>query len=161
MAQRRRNIDDALRVSKKQIRMVSGAVLGIGLLVVAWAYFASGDRAQRTELRGVQPGDASQVVVDRVGAPPANCQVGTLEHLRTEFPDDYAPAAVDEALERIREATAQRWVYPTGGDQARCTARGGDAEVGLGQNGKVLWLVRSMGRTPLELLDAFHPATSP
>ncbi len=161
MAQRRRDIDDAMRVSKKQIRMVSAAVLGVGLLVVAWAFFASGDRAQRTELRGVQPGDPAQVVADRLDATPARCPVGTLEHLRTQFPGDFAPAAVDEALDRMRDATAQRWVYASGGNQARCTARNGDAEIGVGQDGRVLWLVRSTGRTAVEVVDAFNPVTSP
>lgn len=161
MAQRRRDIDDAMRVSPKQIRVATAIVLGLGLVVLAWAFFASGDRGRRMDLRRIQPGDPAQLVTERLGPAPANCAAGTLEHLRTHFPGDFAPAAVDDALDRMREATAQRWVYSEAGDRARCTARSGDSEIGVGADGQVLWLVRSTGRSMVEVLDTFHPATSP
>jgi hypothetical protein len=135
MAQRRRDIDNAMRVTPKQIRLATAIVAGLGLLALAWAFFASGDWGRRAELRRVQPGDPAQVVTDRLGAAPADCPTGALEHLRTQFPEDFAPAAVDEAIERMRGATAHRWVYPTGGSQTRCRARNGDTEFGISSDG--------------------------
>lgn len=157
MASRDRTIDAALRVTPRRIRLATAAVIALGIAAFAWALFTSDDRARAREVRRLGPGVDTASVIRSLAAPPGRCPVGNLEHLRTRFPDDFAPAALDATLDRMREETAQRWVYPSGDASARCAPRDGDTEIGIGRDGRVLWLVPVTGRNAVRLPPAYSP----
>jgi hypothetical protein len=102
-------------------------------------------------------------VVAVVGTRPVRCPVGTLEQLRESFPDGWAPAAVDVALERLRSGTRERWIYSLDPDEpSRCeVAEEGRTEIGVGPDGRVLWYVAITGKTFLVLPEEYAPSGLP
>ena len=157
MASRDRNIEAALQMTPGRIRLATAAVIVLGLVALLVAFFNSDDRARARQVRGLRPGTDTALVVRSLAAQPARCAVGNLEHLRTRFPDDFAPAALDATLDRMREETAQRWVYASGDRDARCVPRDGDTELGVGRDGRVLWLVPVVGRNTVQLPTSYTP----
>jgi hypothetical protein len=139
-------IDQALRTNKRQSRMVSLAIIGIGLLVLAVVLLLSGGRRlERTALK-VVVGDDSASVIRLLGAPPHRCQPSSLAHLGSQFPAGTPRPTIEEETERLRRATAGRWVYPRG---EGCIPDDGATEIGLDRAGNVLWIVPARGKRPL------------
>lgn len=151
MASRDRNIDAALRVAPGRIRLATVAVVVLGVLVLALALWRSDDRQRARRVRGLAPGSDTVTVAQVLATEPSRCAVGNLEHLRTRFSEEFAPAALDATMDRMREETLQRWVYPTGDADPRCIPRDGDTEIGVGRDGRVLWLVPVVGRNTVVL----------
>jgi len=140
-------IDQALKSHKRKSRMVSLAIIGIGLLVLAGVtLFSRGRQREQTAMK-VEVGEDSTAVVRLLGAPPHRCEASNLAHLSTQFPAQTPRPTVDEELDRLRRGTAGRWVYPRG---EGCVPGDGATEVGLDRAGKVLWIVPARDKRPLE-----------
>jgi hypothetical protein len=144
-----RHIDHALAIDKRWSRIISGAILLAGLLIVAIVLFSGMRDRERTATR-VMLGDDSTTVASLLGPPPARCETGTLFHLMNRFPGGTPRVTAEADLVRLRDGTASRWVYPARGDEASCTPRTGATEVGYDAAGEVLWLVPVVGKHPLQ-----------
>ncbi|MBW3572501.1 MAG: hypothetical protein KY467_15475, partial [Gemmatimonadetes bacterium] len=106
-------VDQALRTHKRQSRMVSIAIIAIGLLVVAVSLLL-GSRRREGRAASLAVGDDSTAVVRLLGEPPHRCQASNLAHLENQFPAGTPRPTVDEELVRLRRGTVARWVYPKG-----------------------------------------------
>ncbi|HEX8696673.1 MAG TPA: hypothetical protein VF746_29920 [Longimicrobium sp.] len=142
-------VDRALRTHRARSRMVSAAIIAVGLIVVLALMFSPGRRRQRAAEK-LAVGDDSAVVLRRLGAGPTRCPAGRLDHLAERFPGGTPRPTRESVLEQMRQQTSARWIYP---GRRGCTPAGGDAEVGLGRDGKVLWVVPATGRVPLVYPD--------
>ena len=142
-------VDQALRTRdrKRQSRMVSLAIIGIGLLAVAAALVFSGGRRLETQAAKVVVGDDSTAVTRLLGAPPHRCPPSNLAHLATQFPAQTPRPTIEQETERLRRATVGRWVYPDG---QGCVPDDGATEIGLDAAGRVLWIVPARDKRPLE-----------
>ena len=141
-------IDQALKSHKRKSRMVSLAIIGIGLLVLAGVIlFSRGRQREQTAMKVEVGEDSASAVVRLLGAPPHRCAASNLAHLSTQFPAQTPRPTVDEELERLRRGTVARWVYPRG---EGCVPDDGATEVGLDRAGKVLWIVPARDKRPLE-----------
>jgi hypothetical protein len=139
-------IDQALQSHKRKSRMVSLAIVGIGLLVLAGVMlFSRGRQREQTAIK-VEVGEDSAAVIRLLGAPPHRCPPSNLAHLGTQFPAQTPRPTVDEELERLRRGTAGRWIYPRG---EGCVPGDGATEVGLDRAGNVLWIVPARDKRPL------------
>ena len=145
-------IDRALRTHLSRSRLVSAGILLLGLLAVA-AILLSADRRRERAASRLAVGDDSTAVARTMGGSPVRCPTGTLAHLYESFPGGTPRPTREAALERLRLGTAARWIYPDDGEGAGCTARSGDTEVGLGRDGRVLWVVPVTGREFVEAPD--------
>jgi hypothetical protein len=139
-------IDQALRTNKRQSRMVSLAIIGIGLLVLAVVLLLSGGRRRERTALKVVVGDDSASVIRLLGAPPHRCQPSNLAHLGSQFPSGTPRPTIEEETERLRRATVARWVYPRG---EGCIPDDGATELGLDRAGRVLWIVPARDKRPL------------
>ena len=144
-----RPIDHALKSHKRMSRIVSAAiiVLGLGILAIV---LLTGDRQRERAAVTLLPGEDSTAVKRELGDPPHRCQPSSLAHLASSFPDLPRPT-LEQELARLRAGTAQRWLYPDG---AGCVPGRGDTEIGLDRDGTVLWIVPITGRRPIVYLDA-------
>jgi len=129
--------------------MVSAVILALGAVIVLAIMFSPGRRRERAAA-GLMIGDDSARVAARLGGNPTRCPAGQLDHLFERFPGGIPRPTREEALAMMRRETGARWIYPGRGG---CTPQGGDAEVGLGRDGRVLWVVPATGRTPLVYPD--------
>jgi hypothetical protein len=143
-------IDQALQSHKRKSRMVSLAIVGIGLLVLAAVMLFSGGRKRERSAMKVEVGEDSVSVVRLLGAPPHRCEASNLAHLATQFPAQTPRPTVDEELDRLRRGTAARWVYPRG---EGCVPDDGATEIGLDRAGKVLWIVPARDKRPLQYAE--------
>lgn len=139
-------IDQALRTNKRQSRMVSLAIIGLGLVVLAAVLLFSGGRKRARTAMQVAVGEDTASVVRLLGAPPHRCEASNLAHLATQFPAGTPRPTVDEELVRLRRGTAGRWVYPRG---EGCIPGDGATEIGLDTGGRVLWIVPARDKRPL------------
>jgi len=144
-------IDQALRTHKRQSRMVSLAIIGIGLLVLAVVLLTSGGRRRERAAMRVVAGDDSAAVVRLLGAPPHRCEPSNLAHLGSQFPAGTPRPTIEEETERLRRGTVSRWVYPRG---QGCIPDDGATEVGLDGAGRVLWIVPARDKQPLRYQGA-------
>ncbi len=139
-------IDQALRTHKRKSRMVSLAIIGIGLLIVAAALLFGGSRRQEGRATKVAVGDDSVSVARLLGEPPHRCEASNLAHLQEQFESGTPRPTIDEELNRLRRGTVARWVYPKG---QGCVPDDGATEIGLDQQGRVLWVVPTRDKRPL------------
>jgi len=109
----------------------------VGVLVLLGVLLLS-DRGRERTVRSIRIGDDSASVATRMGAPAERCPVGTPR-----------PTAED-AVAELRSRTATRWLYGKGDDRS-CTPRSGDTEVGFAAGGRVVWVVRTHGTTPITM----------
>ena len=109
-------------------------------------------------LSDVSVGDPATAADAAVGAPGTSCEVGDLAHLRESFPDGWSPAAVDVALEQLATQTVERRVYSIGTGAVVCDQPAERTEVGVAQDGTILWMIPVLGRTALELPPSVTPA---
>jgi hypothetical protein len=138
-------IDQALRTHKRKSRMVSLAIVTIGLLIVAVALLMGG-RKREGRAASLAVGDDSTAVVRLLGAPPHRCEASNLAHLENQFPSGTPRPTIDEEIVRLRRGTVSRWVYPKG---QGCVPDDGATEVGLDRQGQVLWVVPTRDKRPL------------
>ena len=138
-------IDQALRTHKRQSRMVSAAIIAVGLLVVAGALLFGSSRREGRAAELVV-GDDSTAVVRLLGAPPHRCPASNLAHLGDQFPPGTPRPTIDDELNRLRRGTVARWVYPRGQE---CVPEDGATEIGLDGQGRVLWVVPTHDKRPL------------
>lgn len=138
-------IDSALRVNKRQSRIASAAIIGLGLLVLLVVLLTGGRKRERAAAQ-VMVGDDSAAVVRLLGEPPHRCDPSSLAHLRDQFPGGTPRPTVDEELVRLRRSTAQRWMYPDG---EGCVPGKGATEIGMDREGRVAWIVAARNKTPL------------
>ncbi|WP_331053755.1 hypothetical protein [Longimicrobium sp.] len=144
-------MDSALRSHKRQSRMVSAAIVGLGLLVVLAGLLFSGGRKLEKAAGQVSIGDDSSEVARLLGPPPHRCEPSSLTHLATRFEPGTPRPTIDETLAVLRSGTAARWVYPQG---AGCVTGNGDTEIGLDRTGRVLWIVPVTNKRPLNYQGA-------
>jgi len=139
-------VDNALRKHKRQSRIVSAVIVGLGLLVVAAGLLLNGGRKRESAAGRVMVGDDTTEVTALLGPPPHRCDPSSLAHLATRFDAGTPRPTIDETIADLRQATASRWVYPRG---AGCVTGDGDTEIGLDRNGRVLWIVPVTNKRPL------------
>jgi hypothetical protein len=144
-------IDQALRSHKRQSRMVSLAIIGVGLLVLAVVLLMSGGRRLERTAMKVEVGEDTASVIGLMGAPPHRCEPSSLAHLATQFPAQTPRPTIEDETERLRRETVQRWLYPEG---EGCVPGAGAAEIGLDRAGRVLWIVPARDKRPLEYQGA-------
>jgi hypothetical protein len=138
-------IDQALRTHKRKSRMVSIAIVAIGLLVVA-AGLLLGGRRREGRAASLAVGDDSTTVIRTLGEPPHRCEASNLAHLENQFPAGTPRPTIDEEMVRLRRGTVSRWVYPKG---QGCVPDDGAIEIGFDRQGHVLWVVPARDTRPL------------
>jgi hypothetical protein len=126
--------------------MVSLAIIALGLLVLAVVLLMSGGRRRESQALQVVPGDDTTAVIRLLGAPPHRCEPSNLAHLGTQFPAQTPRPTIEDETERLRRATAGRWLYPKG---EGCVPGAGATEIGLDRAGRVLWIVPMRDKRPL------------
>lgn len=147
---------------KRGTRRVTAIIVLVGLGVLVWG-LATPERRRARVVGKVALGNTTEQVARQLGRPAAVCPVGGLEHLQERFPTGTPPATAEQALARMQQETAERWIYPLeteAGAKAGCTPRQGDTEIGLDRNGRVLWYVPVTGRRPVVAPDRILPAGS-
>jgi hypothetical protein len=120
----------------------------VGVLVVFGLYQMQGDKRTARAARAIRVGDDSSSVLAALGSPAMRCAAGGLGHLRDALPPGTPRLTAEETLDRLRRGTHARWVW---GDEAACTPRSGATEIGLSQEGRVLWAVAEHGGGPATL----------
>jgi hypothetical protein len=131
--------------------MVSLAIIGIGLLVLAGVLLMSGGRRRESQAATLVVGDDSASVIRLLGAPPHRCQPSSLAHLATQFPAQTPRPTIEDETARLRRGTVARWVYPRG---EGCVPDDGATEIGLDRAGNVLWVVPARDKRPLVYTEA-------
>ena len=111
IATRSNPIDRALKTHKSRSRMVSAAILAVGVLVVLAVLLSPGRRRERAAGE-LAFGDDSTTVLERMGDSPRRCPTGTLEHVYDAFEGAIPRQTREAVLERMRRETATRWIYP-------------------------------------------------
>ena len=145
-------VDQALRVTPRAVTLATLGILAVGA-VVLW-FVLRGSSARERAMNSLAVGSDSTQVRGALGAPAGNCATGSLEHLRAHLPEDMPAAQVEGTLDDLRRRTARRWIYPSGGESASCTAGRDATEIGLDRTGRVLWFVSVTGETLVELPEA-------
>lgn len=153
---RSQRIDRALPIKSRGIWILTGAILVGGLILL---FFIGGDERRRDDaLSRVEIGHRAEDVSATLGMDPTVCDVGTLAHLRESFPEGWPTASVDVALEALAAQTVERWVYPVSGGATDCGGGAAQTELGVGQDGAIIWWVSIVGRSTIELPPSVTPA---
>jgi hypothetical protein len=159
MSPHNRHIDRTIREPQWAMRAITIAILLAGAAVVMYAFTRAEARRERA-LDGLQVGDTTTQVVERLGEPPHVCPTGALTHLEDQFSGGWPAAARARAIETLRQQTAERWVYPLRDEHTSpCAAPTNATEFGIGHDRRVLWLIPLAGRQPLRLPESFAPGT--
>jgi hypothetical protein len=143
-----RSIDRAFGAHRNWSRVVSAAILTLGLVVVVGLNLLRRDRQVVHAADRVRVGDDSASVLAALGAPRVRCAPGRLEHMRDALPPGTPRTTGDEILGRLRQNTAQRWVW---GRRASCVPASGQTEIGFTRGGLVYWAVAEHGDGPATL----------
>ena len=144
-------------VDKPGVWLITVAILLIG----AFLFFSLGrpDRERREAIDGVPLGSPAESVTAAIGSQPAVCPGSPLGHLAVSFPDGWAQAAIDVALESLEANTAERWVYSMDPDVTpTCADTGERTEIGVTADGTILWSVSVFGSSPVELPPTLTPS---
>jgi hypothetical protein len=133
-------------------------ILVIGGVLVFTAIGRAG-RERVEMLAGLRLGQPAARATELVGIQPTVCPPGSLEHLRASFPEGWPAGSIDVALEQLSAGTTERWVYPVGrAAVAPCVGDEARTEIGVTPDGRVLWSVAVIGRTPLQMPAELAPA---
>lgn len=155
---RDRRVDEALQIPKRGIWIATVVIVLMGLLVLLWNISPT-ERRRHAILERTEVGDQANHVTEMIGATPVRCPAGDLTHLQRSFPDGWAQAAVDVALEQLAQGSNERWVYAVDRRRtASCTPSNGVTEVGVDDQGRVLWYVAITGKTMLRLPEELTPS---
>jgi hypothetical protein len=159
MAGRSHRYERSIQEPQWAIRIATLTILAIGIAVTVYALTRPEARRERA-VSSLAVGDTSAVVMEHLGPPPIVCPGDSLDHLRGRFPPGWPGAAQERAVEWLQERTRERWVYPLHARTAvACQPSTDGTEVGMGADGRVLWLVPRIGRHPLQLPDELEPGT--
>lgn len=140
------------------MRRVTALILVAGLAVVAYVLLSPERRRERRVADLELMADSADVRA-LLGAPGATCATGGLEHLGRRFPTGTPPAAVEDAVARLQQETAQRWVYPFDEDDpVGCVPPGGATEVGFDRRGRVLWYVPKTDQVAIVVPKGYLPS---
>jgi hypothetical protein len=150
---RNQKVNRAIDPRQRGIRRATAVIVVLGVLGIVWAWNTP-DRRRARLAGGVHIGDDSARIAEVMRTRGVACPTGGLAHLRDRFPAGYAPAAQEELLARMVRETAQRRVIPLRSEGGGCVPARGDTELGIGRDGRVLWMVEATGRTPVRLPDA-------
>jgi hypothetical protein len=152
-------IDRSVRKPQWAVRIVTLVILAAGAAVIAYAWTRSEAQRERA-VRGLAPGDTVALVRAALGEPPVVCPTGDLAHLEAQFPGGWPGAARGRAIEELRAATAERWVYPLrDARQAPCAPQDGVTEIGVSERARIVWIVPLSGRHPLRLPESIEPGS--
>lgn len=155
---RNRRLDEALQTPKRGIWIATGIIVVLGILVLVWAVSPT-ERRRRSVMGDLELNDPASRVTELMGAPGARCPGSSVAHLARSFPPGWPASATEAALQEMGEETRERWVYPISLRRtASCAPRDGQTEIGVGRDGRVLWYVVVVGKTPLQLPDTYSPA---
>jgi len=153
-------IDRSVRKPQWTVRIVTLLILAAGAAVIAYAWTRSEAQRERA-VRGLAPGDSVSQVRAHLGEPPIVCPTGDLAHLEAQFPGGWPGAARGRAVEELRAATAERWVYPLGDvPRAPCAPQERVTEIGVSEGARIAWIVPLAGRHPLWLPESLEPGTA-
>jgi hypothetical protein len=159
MSRHDHRLDRTIREPQWTIRIITILILLAGAAVVLYM-FTRADSQRERALRGLMVGDTVTRVVERLGDPPYVCPTGSLAHLQGRFPPGWPAAAQANAIERLEEHTSERWIYPVTEEHVNpCPAPQRATEIGIGHDGRVLWLIPLAGRQPLQIPDTLAPGT--
>jgi hypothetical protein len=156
---RNQKVNRALDPRQRGIRRATAVIALLGLLGIVWAWNRPDRRHGRLADR-LHVGDDSARITEVMRTGGVSCPPGALGHLRERFPAGFAPAAQEALLARMARETGERRVIPLRGETRGCIPGRGDTEVGIGRDGRVLWVVESTGRTPLRLSDELVDAAT-
>lgn len=137
-------VDRALKTHKRRSRIVTAAIVLLGVIAIGAVMFTP-ERRRARAANGLEVGDDSAAVFAALGTPGSRCMGAGVDHLVSEFPRDVPRADRDRTLLQLRRATAARWLWP-GGD---CGPTPDETEVGIDSAGRVLWVLPATGRVPL------------
>lgn len=141
------------------IRVVTILILVVGAGIVVYALMRPEARRERA-VGALALGDTATAATQRIGATPTICGSDDLHHLGGRFPPGWSGAAQERAIEWLEEQTVERWVYPlNAGERASCAGAAGLTEVGIGANGRIVWVLPLSGRRPLMLPETLQPGT--
>jgi hypothetical protein len=115
------------------------------------------DRERRGELQAVAPGDPATRVTQLLGSEPLHCPTGDLAHLRGTFPDEWSPTGADAGLQRLTNATAERWVYSMDGTVPELCGIDDRTEIGVDQDGAIMWILPVVGRSQVRIPKSLGP----
>ena len=139
-------IDRALKTHKRRSRMVSLAILVLGLVAVAAAVYLSPDARRRRAVRALPLPADSALVLRTLGPQPTRCPPGAMEHLEEELSLESTEG--DSVMLQLRRDTRQRWIYP---GRRGCTPQRGETELGIDSAGRALWLQPAAQRGEVRL----------
>jgi hypothetical protein len=149
----------AIREPQWTVRIVTILILVAGAVIVAHALTRPEARRERA-VGPLAPGDTASAAAERLGASPTVCGSDDLTHLLGRFPHGWSGAAQERAVEWLEESTVERWVYPlNAGERASCAGAAGLTEVGIGADGRLVWILPLAGRKSLLLPDTLQPGT--
>jgi hypothetical protein len=159
MSRHRHNrIDRALRLENPWMWIATFAVLILGIVLILLAV-VPGNRGRQQAVDRVQVGEPGERATEVIGLEPRRCPADDLGHLRNSFAEGWPQAAVDVALEELERLTTERWVYAESAQAvAGCEARPGQTEVGIGEDGTVVWTLPVFGRSALRTPPWLTPA---
>lgn len=155
----RNRIDKALNTSGRGPWIATGVVFLLGVLVLAWVISPT-ERKRRAIVEDLELGDDSLQVLTALGTP-VRCPPRSADVIRGGFPGDWPAPAIESALERMQEETAQRWIYAINPrKRLPCSTEKAHTEIGIGKDGRVLWYIPVTGRTSIELPEDYTPSSA-
>ena len=154
---RKRAVDRVLQTHGRGPWIASGVIALLGAVLLVW-FLSPTERRRRSVMEDVAIGADTAEVVRLLGAP-MRCPPEAPEQVRTSFPEDWPPRAVETALSRMDFGTRQRWVYGVNlRRRLGCDTTEPHTEIGVGVDGRVLWTVDLTGRTPIRLPEDYTPS---
>lgn len=154
---RGRRVNNAL-TKNRSIWIATGVIVALGVLFIVVALGRT-NRQRAMTVDQADPGQPASGVTSALGIQPVVCPPRPLDHLRESFPEGWAPAAVDVALEQLAAETMERWVYPMrAGRQVQCSGDGARTEVGVSPDSSIVWVIAVVGRTTVRLPPTYSPS---
>ncbi|MEX2584571.1 MAG: hypothetical protein WD766_14985 [Gemmatimonadota bacterium] len=158
MPRRTQRIDSALPSKNPGIWIVTILILVAGAVLLLTATGRSA-RERSAVMQRVQIGDSVQRVTEVLAMDAERCPGSELDHLRESFPEGWPAASIDVATETLTQLTQERLVYPlVEGREVLCSGSEQRTEIGIAEDGTVLWSVAVLGRTTLQLPGWVTPA---
>jgi hypothetical protein len=149
--------DRAIREPQWLIRILTIVILVAGAGVVVYLLNRPEARRERA-VSELAVGDTTARIVEQLGASPTRCTGASLAHLKGRFPPGWSAAAQERAIEWLEEQTTERWVYPLEtGRRVSCAETEAVTDLGIGDDGRLLWIVPVVGRQPLQLPETLEP----
>jgi hypothetical protein len=154
---RTRAVDRALHTHGRGPLIATGVIAVLGVVLLLW-FLSPTERRRRSVMGEVAIGADTAEVTGLLGAP-VRCPPRATQQVRTSFPEDWPPRAVETAVSRMDFGTRERWLYPVNPrTRIGCDTTEAHTEIGIGVDGRVLWTVDITGRTPIRLPEDYTPS---